>query len=221
MSGDNAAKSLVVQRVPSTALGMTSGWEFALMCEIFGQIKQPKLIMKNTRTILSVILTLMSFAVSAFSEQAEWNTDYAKAVEQAKEQNKPILLDFTGSDWCGWCIKMKEETLNTPAFATFAKKNLVLVEVDFPRNKPQPEEEKKQNQQLSQKYQVRGYPCFILVSADGRELGRQGGYLQGGPTAFIAMLKTFYKFTTNAPAASARDDFDKLFKKPSPTPNPQ
>ena len=139
----------------------------------------------------------MAFAGSAFSQQAQWNTDYAKAVEQAKVQNKPLLLDFTGSDWCGWCMKMKKETLDTPMFKTYASHNLVLVEVDFPHQKAQIEKVKQQNQQLKQQYQAHGYPTFILVDKDGKELGRQKGYLEGGPTAFIAKLNTFYKPASN------------------------
>jgi len=137
----------------------------------------------------------MSFAASSFSQEANWMTNYAKAVEQAKAQNKPILLDFTGSDWCGWCIKMKKESLDTTAFKQYADKNLILVEVDFPQNKPQADAVKSQNQQLQQKYKIDGYPCFVLVDKDGKKLGMQDGYLEGGPDAFIAMLKSFNKST--------------------------
>src|SRR4051812_40361792 len=121
--------------------------------------------------VLASFMLLVSLA-SALAD--EWGTDYAKAVDQAKTENKPILLDFTGSDWCGWCMKMKKEALDKPEFKEYAKNNLVLMEVDFPHKKTQPKELKKQNQELSQKYKINGYPCFILVDGNGKELGRQG-----------------------------------------------
>ena len=174
--------------------------------------------MKITSSTLFAAVALISFA--AFAQEANWMTDYDKAVEQAKTQNKVILLDFTGSDWCGWCMKMKQETLDTPAFKSYARKNLVLVEVDFPHNKPQTDAVKKQNGQLGQKFKVNGYPCFVLLDKDGNELGRQGGYLKGGPSAFIAKLNTFYKPATSGSSTAAGSNFDALFKKPAQSPTP-
>lgn len=180
--------------------------------------------MKTRSLTLFTIAILMSFATSAFSQEASWTTNYAKALEQAKIQNKVILLDFTGSDWCGWCMKMKQESLDTPVFKHYAKKNLMLVEVDFPHEKPQTEVVKKQNQQLAGEFKVSSYPTFVLLDKDGKELGRQGGYLAGGPSAFITKLNTFY---TPAPANSATgsstgagSNFDALFKKPAQSPTP-
>ena len=177
----------------------------------------------------------MSLAVPVFAEPG-WTTDYAKAVEQAQTEDKAILLDFTGSDWCGWCMKMKKETLDTPAFKEYAAKNLVLVEVDFPHNKPQSEKVIAQNQKLSQKYKADGFPTFIILSKGGKEQGRQVGYLEGGPSAFIAELKTFYKGSPNANAAAPAagsgpgvgglggtapsDDFESLLHKPAGSPTP-
>jgi protein disulfide-isomerase len=172
----------------------------------------------KTAFLTAAILMVLGF--SAISQEAKWNTDYAKAVELAKTENKPLLLDFTGSDWCGWCMKMKKEALDTPMFTHYAKKNLVLVEVDFPHQKPQTAAVKEQNQELGQKYKVSGYPCFVLIDKDGNELGRQGGYLGGGPAAFIAKLNTFYKPASATANASTGNDFDKAFKKSPPTPNP-
>jgi len=162
---------------------------------------------------------LLSFATTAFAQEAQWLTDYNKAVEMAKSQNKAILLDFTGSDWCGWCMKMKQETLDVPQFKNYARKNLVLVEVDFPKQKAQPKQEQEQNQQLKKQFQVHGYPCFVLLDKDGKELGRQAGYLQGGPSAFIAKLNTYYKPVSNG-SSNGDDDFHSFFKKPGPSPAP-
>jgi protein disulfide-isomerase len=123
----------------------------------------------------------------------EWLTDLPKAQEQAKKDNKLVLLDFTGSDWCGWCIKFKKEVLDTDEFKGYADKNLVLVEVDFPNKKEQSEDLKKANQALKEKYSVSGYPTYVVLNGEGKEVGRQVGYEAGGPKAFIAKLDGFKK----------------------------
>ena len=125
------------------------------------------------------------------ADSAAWLDNYEKALAQAKAENKAVLLDFTGSDWCGWCVKMVKETLSQKEFTDYAAKNLVLVEVDFPNKKQLSEETKKQNTELKTKFEAKGYPTFVLVDKDGKELGRQRGYLTGGPAAFIAKLDGF------------------------------
>ena len=159
-------------------------------------------------------------ATSVFSQEAGWTNDYTKEVAQAKAENKAILLDFTGSDWCGWCMKMKQETLDTPQFTAYAQKSLVLVTVDFPHKTPQASAVKQQNEKLNAKYQADGFPTYVLIDKFGRELGRQSGYLPGGPTAFIAKLSKFYTPPPVKASGSGGDDFDTFFKKPSPSPKP-
>lgn len=127
---------------------------------------------------------LYSAAVQA---EGLWLTDYEAALKQAKAENKRVLLDFTGSDWCGWCIKLKKEVFNTPEFETYAKNNLVLVELDFPQSKPQTAAVKKQNAELAAKFGIRGYPTIIIVDGDGKPLGKLG-YMPGGPRKFIEAL---------------------------------
>lgn len=141
------------------------------------------------------LLTLLALVVTATALRAAdaWSTDFAAATAEAKKNNRPLLLDFTGSDWCGWCIKMKKESLDKKDFLTWAKDNVVLVEVDFPNSKPQTAELKKSNDALQKKYKVDGYPTFVLIDADGKELGRVEGYTAGGPQAFIAKLNGFIK----------------------------
>jgi thioredoxin-related protein len=156
----------------------------------------------------------------AFGDDAEWTTNYQKALDQAKAENKAVLLDFTGSDWCGWCMKMKRETLDKPMFKSFAAQNLVLVEVDFPRAKQQPAEVKAQNAQLSQKFQVTGFPDFIVLDKDGQLLWRQDGYLEGGPAAFLNELQKHYHPAATATASTGGDDFDSFFHKPAQSPTP-
>lgn len=119
---------------------------------------------------------------------SNWGTDVPKALAQAKTDKKMVLLDFTGSDWCGWCIKFDKETLSTEKFATYAKAHLELVTLDFPNKKPQSDALKSANAALQKKYKVDGFPTFVLLNADGKEVWRQVGYLPGGPDAFIAKL---------------------------------
>jgi thioredoxin-related protein len=138
------------------------------------------------------LLLIATLAVTAFwqasAAESIWLTDLTKAQAQAKAENKIVLIDFTGSDWCGWCIKLKKEVLDTPEFKEYAAKNLVLVELDFPRNKPQTADQKKANAELSKKYNIEGYPTLVLLDKEGKEVGRLG-YVKGGPKAFIEKLE--------------------------------
>ena len=103
-----------------------------------------------------------------------------------------MLLDFTGSDWCGWCVLLEREVFSKPQFKEYASKNLVLIEVDFPKKKPLSDAIKKQNLQLAQRYQVQGFPTIIVLNGDGKIVGELG-YVKGGPTAFIAELERLRK----------------------------
>jgi uncharacterized protein YyaL (SSP411 family) len=119
---------------------------------------------------------------------AQWLTSVPDATAQAKKEKKLILLDFTGSDWCGWCKKLVAETFSKPEFADYAKKNLVLVEVDFPAQKQQSDELKAANKALQKKYSVGGYPTLVVLKPDGTVVWTKVGYLAGGPAAMIAKL---------------------------------
>jgi protein disulfide-isomerase len=125
------------------------------------------------------------------SSESSWGTDLPAALNQARSENKMVLLDFTGSDWCGWCIKFDKDVLSTGQFTGYAKSKLVLVRLDFPHHKEQDAALKQANEQLSQRFGVNGFPTFVLLNSAGRELGRQVGYLRGGPDAFIAELDRF------------------------------
>ena len=127
------------------------------------------------------------------SEDSDWITDFDKAKEIAKQENKLILMDFTGSDWCHYCVKFNEEVLSKEEFKTYAKENLVLVKVDFPRNKEQSAALKKANAALQEKYQVNGYPTYVVLNSGGEEIGRQEGYSTGGPKAFTAKIRSYTK----------------------------
>jgi protein disulfide-isomerase len=122
----------------------------------------------------------------------KWETDFEVAKKRAKVEKKPMLLDFTGSDWCGWCIRLKKEVFTTPEFEKYAKDNLVLVEVDFPRAKKLPKDEAEQNAKLQQEYKIEGYPTIILLNSDGKKVAGTG-YLAGGPEKYIEHLKSLLK----------------------------
>jgi thiol:disulfide interchange protein len=113
------------------------------------------------------------------------------ALSRARSENKMVLLDFTGSDWCGWCKKFDKDVLSTDKFAGYAKSKLVLVTLDFPSHIKQDATLKRANQELGKRFGVNGFPTFVLLNSAGKELGRQVGYLKGGPDAFIAELDGF------------------------------
>ena len=120
-----------------------------------------------------------------------WMNDAQKAAKLAQETKAPVLLFFTGSDWCGWCHKLYREVLGTPEFATWVKENnIILLEIDFPRGTPQSDALKIQNQSLQQQFQVRGYPTIYIVSQQGTA---QMGYVAGGPKAWIAQAESKMK----------------------------
>ena len=129
-------------------------------------------------------LTLVSSAALA---AAGWGDDYEKGLAQAKAEKKLVLLDFTGSDWCGWCIKLDKEVFSKKEFKDYAKDNLVLVEVDFPQTKKLTKKLKEQNDKLQAQYGIKGYPTIIVLNPDGKKVGELG-YQEGGPAAFTAKL---------------------------------
>ncbi|HXX42006.1 MAG TPA: thioredoxin family protein [Chthoniobacterales bacterium] len=133
------------------------------------------------------------FVVGAALADSDWRTDYKKAQEEAKQSNRLLLVDFTGSDWCGYCILLDREILSRPEFKDYAKKNLVLLEIDFPRTKPLPVETRKQNQELAQQYQIEGFPTIVVLDGDGKTIWRYDGYFSNGPGAFIAELEKLRK----------------------------
>ena len=148
-----------------------------------------------------IIITLV-FVLGTVSLQAQelyWETNVNKAIEVSKKTKKPMLLFFTGSDWCGWCIRLQKEVLKTPEFASWAKQNVVLVELDYPRSKPQTNEIKQQNAQLQQIFGIQGYPTvhFATVSdtkgkINFKSLGNTG-YVSGGPSAWLGVANGILK----------------------------
>ena len=141
-----------------------------------------------TKYFLTSILIVIVMLCSSKSEATNWETDFEKALSDAKTSGKYILLDFSGSDWCGWCIRLEKEVFSQDAFKDFAEENLVCVLVDFPRAKEQTEKLKQQNLDLARKHSIRGYPTIIILSPDGKPVGKTG-YQQGGPWEYARHLK--------------------------------
>jgi thioredoxin-related protein len=137
------------------------------------------------------------------AENLEWLGDFGRAQEKAKAEHKFVMLDFTGSDWCRWCIYLKREVFDKPEFAAFAQEKLVLVEVDFPEQKMMAHLQKQANAQLKKRFHVTGYPTIVILDPDGEQLGRFG-YVHGGPPRFIDEVQSLIKRVKQpAPPAAA------------------
>ena len=138
---------------------------------------------------LTVCLLTCCAAWHLAAAEGDWSTDLSKAQVKAKAEKKLVLMDFNGSDWCPPCKALRKNVLSSTEFIDYAKKNLVLVDVDFPRHAEQTEELKKANKALSEKFSIEGFPTIVVLNSDGKELKKKVGY--SGETAkdFIAELE--------------------------------
>ena len=146
-----------------------------------------------------IILTLLvAFCtIEGQAQELKWHTNIKEAMTISTKQNKPLLLFFTGSDWCGWCIRLQKEVLKTPEFSKWANENVVLVELDYPRKQYQTADIKKQNAELEQAFAIQGYPTIHFAKATTKNgktnfegLGSTG-YVAGGPAAWLAVANSF------------------------------
>jgi thioredoxin-related protein len=152
---------------------------------------------------LFLLLLICTGVCQARSENVEWFTDAEAAQAKARREDKLVLLNFTGSDWCLWCEKLKRGVFDKPEFGQFAQSKLVLVEVDFPQRKILSEAQQQANARLDKAYHITSYPTIILLSPDGKEMARMG-YVFGGASAFIAKLeKKVARAKSDAPVAKA------------------
>lgn len=131
----------------------------------------------------------LSLLVTALSTNAQekWLTSMPEALKKAQAEDKAILVNFTGSDWCVWCVKLRKEVFDQSEFGEFAKENLVLLEVDFPQRAEQPQELKAANEKLKEEFGVKGFPTIFLIDKTGKKLA-QGGYAPGGPLNYVSLL---------------------------------
>jgi protein disulfide-isomerase len=140
---------------------------------------------------LIIWLAVMGLGFTTFGAEG-WLTDFEAAKKIAAEKGVPILADFSGSDWCGWCIKLDKEVFSQDEFKAYAKDNLVLFLADFPRSTPQTKDISEQNSALAEKYGVRGFPTVLILNAGGEVLERTG-YQRGGAEKYIEHLKELLK----------------------------
>jgi protein disulfide-isomerase len=137
---------------------------------------------------IALIGVLAQSVPAAEPPALNWSTDFKQAQSQAKQSKKPILAFFTGSDWCGWCGKLKHEVFEQPEFKKWAAANFILLEIDFPRQKSQSPDLQKQNKQLADKYDIQGFPTVLFLDAVGNVKGTSG-YIEGGPAKWIAQAE--------------------------------
>ena len=152
-------------------------------------------ILQRTTFVFSILVFQTAFTGLAAAGGLEWRTNLQAAQAQAKALNKPLLLAFTGSDWCPWCKKLNEEVFSKPAFGAIEKR-FVLVSVDFPHEKKLPDAVKEQNDKLAKKYGISTFPRILLVKPDG-ELMAIAGYQPGGAEKYVKLLADLMKTYDN------------------------
>lgn len=140
---------------------------------------------------ISIAIILLSSVLSA----QNWNYNFEKAQGKALSESKPIILVFSGSDWCGPCIKLDNQIWKSEEFKTFSNNNYILVKADFPRKKSNSlsQEQIAHNEYLAEKYNKKGYfPMVVIFNANGKILG-ETGYKNISPSAYIQHLQSFIK----------------------------
>jgi thiol-disulfide isomerase/thioredoxin len=146
--------------------------------------------MKTKHLLAASCAAFLGFT-SAFAGGEGWTHDFAAARKQAADEKKDLLIDFTGSDWCGWCERLNEQVFIHAPFKAGVKDKFVLVELDYPQ-KPEnvaklSDETKAQNKELQAKYSINGYPTILLCDAEGRPYASTG-FQRGGPEKYVTHL---------------------------------
>jgi thioredoxin-related protein len=137
----------------------------------------------------SIVLFGLCFCVLTGWSAEGWMTDFEAAKKKAAAENKILLLDFSGSDWCSWCIKLDEEVFQKSTWKEYAKAHLVQVLIDFPRDKSEQSEAlQKQNNELGKQYEVLGFPTVLLLDDEGT-LIEKTGYQRGGADNYVNHIK--------------------------------
>src|SRR5688572_12393828 len=140
--------------------------------------------MKLIRSFFVLLLVWSTLLLNTVNATVDWQTDLSKAQAQARAESKKVLIHFSGSDWCGWCIKLRKEVFAKSEFESYARSNLVLVRIDFPRRTNQPPAIQKSNQKVAEQFQVQGYPTLVLLDSQGAKLGTVS-YGHGGAKQFL------------------------------------
>ena len=147
------------------------------------------------KKITLVLFTLLFFVIACgnktqTSDELNWTANLEKAIETAKAENKAVLVNFTGSDWCKWCFKLSDEVFSQDDFKEYADENLILVKLDFPRSISQSSETKAYNQSLAQKYGVQGFPTILIFNSQGKPVAKTG-YQAGGAANYVNHIQSF------------------------------
>jgi thioredoxin-related protein len=161
---------------------------------------------ETMKSFIKICVAALALQTSGhvFAGGEGWLTDIDAAKKSASESKKDLLIDFTGSDWCGWCIKLNDEVFKHDAFKTGVKDSFVLVEIDFPREKGKlPEDVRKRNTELGEKYAVQGYPTILLCDAEGKPYAATG-YEEGGPEKYVSHLNELRKNKSKRDEAFAK-----------------
>jgi thioredoxin-related protein len=133
-------------------------------------------------------------AKAAEAPAVPWLSDLEEGLKLAREEKKAVLVDFTGSDWCGWCIRLKKEVFDQKEFAAVTK-DFVLVELDYPQKKKQDPAVQAKNKAIAEKFSIEGFPTILLLTAQGEPFA-QTGYEEGGPEKYLAHLSELLKANT-------------------------
>jgi len=149
----------------------------------------------KVKKIVLILTALILFQTGCTEEKAStsklaWSSNLEQAIELAKKENKAVLVNFTGSDWCKWCFKLRDEVFNQSDFKKYADENLVLVMIDFPRNKKQSNETRMYNQSIAQKFGIQGFPTIIIIDGNGIPIAKTG-YQPGGAANYVNHIKSF------------------------------
>jgi thioredoxin-related protein len=161
---------------------------------------------ETMKTFIKLCAAMLALHTSGhvFAGGEGWLTDIDAAKKTAAESKKDLLIDFTGSDWCGWCIKLNDEVFKHDAFKAGVKDSFVLVEIDFPREKGKlSEDARKRNTELGEKYAVQGYPTILLCDAEGKPFAATG-YEKGGPEKYVDHLNELRKNKSKRDEAFAK-----------------
>lgn len=148
--------------------------------------------MKRVALFLSLLLISAVMSANAADNRSgriKWLTNVDEAIQLSNKTSKPIVLFFTGSDWCSWCIKLEDESLNTPEFADAVSDKFIFVKLDFPINRQLAPEITAQNKRLQKQYSVNGFPTIVIVDAQQHQLGTTGYRPGGGKQYGLSLLK--------------------------------
>jgi thioredoxin-related protein len=137
-----------------------------------------------------LVAFLVGCAKTGAADDLNWQDNLEKALQQAKKENKAVMVNFTGSDWCIWCKRLNSEVFSKDEFENYADGNLILVRLDFPRNIEQTAETKMYNNTLAQRFGIQGFPTILLFNSSGK-LVLTTGYQPGGPANYVNHLKSY------------------------------